>query len=100
MTSELNKNAKIAPPKLAFISHQDVPILKIKKHKNVCKNKLLDDNLDFNTESSMISNGRSPMKMSGVRLPVKGKARNIIIPPNNELKYRSFLFNIIYKYSF
>ena len=46
--------------------------------------------LDFNTESSMISNGRSPMKMSGVRLPVKGKARNIIIPPDNELKYRSF----------
>jgi hypothetical protein len=100
MTSELNKNAKIAPPKLAFISHQDVPILKIKKHKSVCTNKLLDADLDLITESSMISNGRSPMKMSGVILPVKGKARNIITPLDNELKYRSFLFNIIYKYSF
>ena len=100
MTSELNKNAKIAPPKLAFISHQDVPILKIKKHKNACTNKLLDDDFDFITESSMISSGKNPIKMSGVRLPVKGKARNIITPPDNELKKRSFLFNIIYKYSF
>jgi hypothetical protein len=96
----LNKNAKIAPPKLAFTSHQDVPILKIRKHKNVCMNKLLEADLDFIIESSMMSNGTRPIKMRGVRLPVKGKARNIIAPPDNELIYRSFLFNIICKYSF
>ena len=28
---ELNRNANIAPPMLAFNNHQDVPILKIKK---------------------------------------------------------------------
>ena len=96
----MNKNAKIAPPRLALISHHEVPILKIRKHIKEYSKIVQEEDFDWLMDASKERRGTNPMKMSGVMLPVKGKAKKSIIPPNAAPMNRCFLFNIFYKYSF
>ena len=65
----LNIKANIPPDALELYIQYDVPMLKIKKQINACKNTFLEERLDLLMQYSIDSSGRSEIKTRGVMLP-------------------------------
>ena len=99
MTTVLNKKANIAPPALAFHNHHEVPILKTRKQMRLWVNIFSEDLPCSEILASTISRGIIPIKIRGVKVPEKGNARNINVPPIKDAIQRFFRFNVISKYN-
>ena len=74
-------------------------MLNTKKQMKLCIKKLSEERLWCTISASTISRGIKLMKIRGVMVPEKGKAKNMIAPPIKDAIQRFFLFNVIGKYS-
>ena len=99
ITTALNRNAKIAPPALAFQIHQDVPRLKIKKQIKLWLKIFREERPWLKMSASTTRSGIKLKNIRGVIVPEKGKAKNMIKPPIKDAIQRFFRFNVIGKYN-
>jgi hypothetical protein len=60
---------------------------------------LRDERRIFNIVDSTISSGTKLKNIRGVRVPEKGNAKNMSMPPIKDAVQRFFRFNVIGKYS-